>query len=127
MSNQEEKNSVLKPVGKVLCVAQTATGGMIGIAQVDINLAPVGTELFVQPSEGRLKLEIEVANENALHWQKALRDANERITELRNEKYRLRDLLHATHILIEHSDFSCVEETALQMHDLQKLIKGALG
>lgn len=66
MSNQK-KNSLLSPVGKVICQAQTATGEMIGIAQVDLSLAPVGCELYVQPKDSRLRLELEVANENAVH------------------------------------------------------------
>lgn len=70
--SQEQKNSLLDPVGKVLCQAQTAGGGMIGIAQVNLSLAPVGCELYVQPSEGRLKLEVEVANDNAMHWKHTL-------------------------------------------------------
>lgn len=99
MSNSE-KNSLLNPVGKVLCLAQTMTGETIGIAQVNASLAPVGSELFVQPSVGRLKLEVEVANENALHWQDGLRKANVLAAELRTEKYRLRDLLRATTLLL---------------------------
>lgn len=32
----------------------------------------MGCELYVQPSEGRLKLEVEVANDNAMHWKHTL-------------------------------------------------------
>lgn len=37
----------------------------------------------MQPSEGRLKLEIEVANDNALKWQNALHTQVARSTNLR--------------------------------------------
>lgn len=104
MSNNE-KNSLLNPVGKVLCLAQTMTGETIGIAQVNASLAPVGCELFVQPKDSRLKLEVEVANENALHWQDGLRKANVLAAELRTEKYRLRDLLRAVKLLLEQDVF----------------------
>lgn len=60
------------PVGKVTAmkVEFPQIGEMtIGIAQVDLNLAPVGSELFVTPSDKRLMLELEVANENAAHHQ----------------------------------------------------------
>lgn len=67
-----------QPVGTVLCIAETAMGGRIGIAHVDANLAPTGTKLYVQPKDSRLNLEVEVANDNALHWQQGLRDANAR-------------------------------------------------
>lgn len=45
----------------------------------------MGTELYVQPSEGRLKLEVEVANDNALKWQNALGIQQERNKQLRDE------------------------------------------
>lgn len=84
-----EKNSLIAPVGKVICLAETANGGTIGIAQVNVSLAPVGTELYLQPSEGRLKLEVEVANDNALHWQEGVRATNHRAAEQRGEKYKV--------------------------------------
>lgn len=89
----ENKKSVLNPIGKVICAAQAATGGTIGIAQVDLSLAPEGTELYVQPSEGRLKLEVEVANDNALKWQNALGIQQERNKQLRDEVRQARELL----------------------------------
>jgi len=99
-----DSKSVLAPVGKVIVAAQTATGNQIGIAQVDLSLAPVGSELFVQPSVGRLKLEVEVANENALHWQDGLRKANVRAAELRTQLYRTRDLLRQVHSLVNQNN-----------------------
>lgn len=127
MSNSE-KNSLLNPVGKVLCLAQTMTGETIGIAQVNASLAPVGCELFVQPSVGRLKLEVEVANENALHWQDGLRKANVLAAELRTEKYRLRDLLRAVKLLLDTGNYECCDQpTQHNVDELQKLIEKELG
>lgn len=88
-----DKKSVLNPVGKVVCRLETPHGGTTGIAQVDLSLAPVGTELYVQPSEGRLKLEIEVANDNALAWQKALSAEQVRNKQLRTDLQEARALL----------------------------------
>ena len=99
-----DSKSVLAPVGKVICEAMVATGGTVGIAQVDISRAPVGSELFVQPSVGRLRLEVEVANENALHWQDGLRKANVRAAELRTQLYRTRDLLRQVHSLVNQNN-----------------------
>lgn len=99
-----EKISLLSSVGKVLCQAQTATGVTIGIAQVDLSLAPVGSELYVQPKDSRLKLEVEVANENALHWQEGLRKANEQCREKRTELNRCRELLRRVHSLVNQNN-----------------------
>lgn len=98
MSNQVKKNSLpndsmLNPVGKVLCQAQSATGGTIGVAQVNLALAPVGSELYVRPSEGRLTCEVEVANANALHWKAGLEQANERNAENRMLLNRARQIM----------------------------------
>lgn len=127
MSNNE-KNSLLNPVGKVICLAQTASGETIGIAQVNASLAAVGCELYVQPKDSRLKLEVEVANENALHWQNGLKKANILAAELRTEKYRLRDLLRATKLFLEsgnlHYNDSETRENAMK---LSLLIEKELG
>lgn len=66
MSNQEKKNSLFQPVGK----AQAMTGTNVAwtMAVFEGSQVPVDAELYLQPSEGRLKLEVEVANDNALHW-----------------------------------------------------------
>lgn len=63
----------------------------------------MGCELYVQPKDSRLTLEIQVANDNALHWKVALGKANIRNAELRTETYRLRDLLRQVHKLV-HQD-----------------------
>ena len=93
----QNHHSLLNPVG---IVAKIPTGPMtrgeqtmIGIAHIDLSLAPEGTELFVQPSEGRLKLEIEVANDNALKWQDALKEQVARSTRLRCDLDKARTLL----------------------------------
>lgn len=44
---------------------------------------PVGTELFVQPSVSRLTLEVQVANDNALHHAKVSRDRGDWISKAR--------------------------------------------
>ena len=95
MSNQPKKNSLpndsmLNPVGKVIAATDMWTQMPIGIAQVNLALAPVGSELYVRPSEGRLTCEVEVANANALHWKAGLEQANIRNAELRTVKYQLR-------------------------------------
>ncbi|MNQ24773.1 hypothetical protein D3C85_379770 [compost metagenome] len=99
-----DSNSVLRPVGKVICEAMVATGGTIGIAQVNLSLAPVGCELYVQPKDSRLKLEVEVANDNALHWQEGLRKANTRNSEVRSELRRCQELLRRVHSLVNQNN-----------------------
>lgn len=63
------------PVGKVICSAQSATGGMIGIAHVNLDQAPVGCELYALPSGNRLKLQVAVSNSYALECKKQLEEA----------------------------------------------------
>lgn len=79
----QNKNSVLNPVGKAQAILVGET--MMSMVLCDQSLVPVGTELFVQPSEGRLKLEIKVANDNALKWQNALDVQQERNKQLRDK------------------------------------------
>lgn len=100
-------NNQLRPrqaVGKVICEAMAATGGTIGIAQVGLSQAPVGSELYVTPSDKRLSLEVEVANDNAQHWQDGLNKANARNTGLRKQLYRSRDLLRRVHSLVNQNN-----------------------
>lgn len=98
MSNQEKKNSLpedsrLNPVGVVSAIQSypQMRGGTttIGVAHVDLSLAPVGSELYVKPSVGRLTCEVQVANDNALHWKEGLNKANIRTAEQRTEKYKV--------------------------------------
>lgn len=90
--SQEEKKSLLNPVGVVRKI-QTYPSGTMGIAVVDLSLAPAGSELYVQPSEGRLRLEVEVANDNATKWKNALGAEQERNKQLRDEVRQARELL----------------------------------
>lgn len=62
----QNQHSLLNPVGK----AQSILVGTKTMTMVlcEPSVVPEGTELFVQPSEGRLKLEVEVANDNAQKW-----------------------------------------------------------
>lgn len=87
MSNQEKKNSLFQPVGKAQ--AMTGTNGAWTMAVFEGSQVPVDAELYLQPSEGRLRLEVEVANDNALHWKEGLNKANIRTAEQRTEKYKV--------------------------------------
>lgn len=100
MSN---KNSLLEPVGTVSRVPDLE-GRAIGICLVDLSLAPVGSELYVQPKDSRLKLEVQVANDNALHWRDGLIEANNRCAELRTELYRCRDLMRKAYALVNQNN-----------------------
>lgn len=92
-----ESKSVLSPVGIVssITTGPLIRGGAttIGIAHIDLSLAPVGSELYVQPKDSRLKLEVEVANDNALHWKDGLNKANERSARLRTELLKAKSML----------------------------------
>lgn len=86
----EPVKSILAPVG----VASPMTGTpQWTMAVFDAKDVPAGTELYVQPSEGRLKLEVEVANENAVHWRQQLTTANLQIATMRTELYRTKGQL----------------------------------
>lgn len=94
MSNQEKKNSPhpdshLNSVGKAVMLGSQlmATGKTIAI--FDASRVPEGCELYVEPSVDRLKMEVVVANDNALHWKEGLDTANIRAAQLRTEKFRL--------------------------------------
>lgn len=94
--SQEEKKSLLNPVGKVTTIQYDFPGiGMmtLGTALIDLSLAPEGTELFVQPSESRLRLEVEVANDNATKWKKALNQQQDFNVQLRIDLREARALL----------------------------------
>jgi hypothetical protein len=126
-----EQNSVLNPVGKVQTMTVTfpQIGEMtIGVAHVDLNRAPEGSELYVHPKEGRLKLEVDVANANALGWKQALDAANIRVAELRTEKYRLRELVRAMKLLLDHGNLNCLDQDTQHNADaLSVLINKELG
>lgn len=87
----QNKKSVLNPVGKAQAILVGET--TMTMVLCDQSLVPVGTELYVKPSEGRLKLEIEVANDNALKWQNALGTQQARNKQLRVEVRQARELL----------------------------------
>jgi hypothetical protein len=63
-----DSKNLFAPVGKamMLGVPELATGKTIVI--FDASQVPEGCDLYVQPSVGRLKLEVEVANDNCLHF-----------------------------------------------------------
>ena len=66
MPNQEKKNSLLSPVGKA--DPMPGTNGAFTMAVFEASQVPVGVELYLQPKDSRLRLEVEVANDNASHW-----------------------------------------------------------
>lgn len=68
--NQVEKKSLVAPVGKAMMLGLPILQTGKTIAIFDESQVPEGTELYVQPSEGRLKLEVQVANDNATKWRK---------------------------------------------------------
>jgi len=64
----------------------------------------VGCELYVQPKDSRLNLEVKVANANALHWKKALQEANDRNHQLRQERAIYRALLTNVYNLVTRNN-----------------------
>lgn len=92
-----EKSKLREPVGKVSALPDLTTGKMTGVAIIDLDLAPEGSELYVQPSVSRLTLEVEVATDNALHWRDQLSKSQDNYRavrdSLREAQRILRDLL----------------------------------
>lgn len=84
----KEKNSLLNPVGKASPMPGTPAWTM---AIFEANTVPEGTELFVQPKDSRLTLEIQVANDNALHWHTAYKNLAERHSQLRQSHSFLKE------------------------------------
>lgn len=125
MSNQETKNSLpedsaLQPVGRVSTMKVTfpKIGEVtIGVAHVDLNRAPEGSVLYVHPSVGRLTCEVEVANNNALHWKDGLSKANELNAELRMQLNRARGFLRRS------LEFNCAHTAALDS-EITKFLSG---
>lgn len=64
----DSKKSLFAPVGQAMMLGLPilATGKTIAI--FDASQVPEGCDLYVQPKDSRLKLEIEVANDNCLHF-----------------------------------------------------------
>lgn len=89
-NQNNQPRSLLSPVGIASPLTGTPNWTM---AVFEKDLVPEGTELFVQPSEGRLKLEVEVSNENAIKWQSALKEQVARSTRLRCDLDKARVLL----------------------------------
>lgn len=56
----------------------------------------------MQPKDSRLKLEVEVANENALHWKDGLQKANERNSNLRKRLAIAEALLGRVNKVMSH-------------------------
>lgn len=79
----DSKKSLLSPVGKA--VACQVVNGMttMTVAVFDASQVPEGSELYVQPKDSRLRLEVEVANDNAAHHRKVAIDRGEWISQAR--------------------------------------------
>lgn len=71
--------------GKVIAVALAASGGQVSIAQLS-TVAPVGTPVYLHKQEGRMRMELEVANENALHHAENSRRLTDKNHHLRQFK-----------------------------------------
>lgn len=82
---------------------------------------PVGTELFVQPKDSRLMLEVEVANENAAH--------HKQISEKRgNEIHNYRRLLRGVRALFLAHDIDFrTPESQDNFKKIRDLIEKELG
>lgn len=106
--SQQDKRSLLNPVGKVTTIKYNFPGigeVTLGTALIDLSLAPEGSELYVQPSEDRLRLEVEVADANASGWKKALEEAHDRIRKLRGRAMHLEaELKRARKLLLNIHD-----------------------
>lgn len=105
--SQEEKKSLLNPVGKVTTIKYNFPGigeMTLGTALIDLSLAPEGSELYVQPSEGRLRLEVEVANDNAQNWRKRFEQQAEFSQKLLQSTAEVKALLQD---LLDTGTISC--------------------
>lgn len=102
--SQEEKKSLFAPVGKAQKFRSMNGEVTMTLAIFDASQVPEGSDLYVQPKDSRLKLEIEVANDNALHWKNALGLANERNRQQRKENRDLRTFMQD---LLDSGVISC--------------------
>ena len=96
----EQKNSLLNSVGKAESFGKDLFPTGKTIAVFEASQVPVGTELFVQPSDSRLTLEVLVANDNAKHWKDSLSQTNARNKILRVKLARAQDMLRRTNEII---------------------------
>lgn len=94
-----EKSKLREPVGKVSALFDPTTGKMTGVVIVNLVQAPEGSELYVQPNDSRLALEVEVATDNALHWREKLGEAHIANSKLREQ---LRDMRTAMRNLLDN-------------------------
>lgn len=98
--SQEQKKSLTLPVA--VAEAMPGTNGGFTMAVFPADQVPVGCELYVQPKGSRLRLEVEVANENALHWKDGLQKANERNSNLRKRLAIAEALLGRVNKVMSH-------------------------
>lgn len=121
-NQNNQPRSLLKPVGIASPLTGTPNWTM---AVFEKDLVPEGTELFVQPSDSRLCLEVEVSNDNAMHWKDRLEKANAHITQLKQRAQLAENKAGLCQLFIED-----LEESGLKLEDdlLQTLVnlKGKL-
>lgn len=96
-----------------------ATGKTIAI--FDASQVPEGSELYVTPSDSRLSLEVEVANENAAH--------HKQVCDRRgNDIHNYRKLLRAVQLLFKAHDIDFrTPESQDNFKKIKDLIEKELG
>lgn len=110
-----EKSKLREPVGKVSTLLDPTTGKMTGVAIVNLDQAPEGSELYVQPNDSRLALEVEVATENALHWRDQLSKSQENYRAVRDSLREAQKMLRA---MLNNGALACNESYRNQVREL---------
>lgn len=112
------------PVGKaqpIMMHIQSATGETYTTALFKASDVPVGTELYATPSDRRLSLELEVANENAAHH-KAL------AAKRGNDMHNCRKILRAVNLLLQSKSIDYLnQEVEADAKKLMDMIDKELG
>lgn len=110
------------PVGKAQSLDLiTSTGLKLTTACFLASDVPEGTELFVQPKDSRLSLELEVANENAAHHR-------QQCVKRGDELHRYRKLLRAVKLLLDSGKLDYLDpDTKHNADKLSVMINEELG
>lgn len=110
----ESKQNYRSPVGKA--EAMKGTNGAFTMAVFPASQVPVDAELFVTPSDKRLSLEVEVANENAANHKAECIKRGDTL-------HRYRTLLRATQLLLDTGELAYLSpEMEKNSIELLKLI-----
>src|SRR6185437_13785358 len=105
------------PVGKAMMLGLPILNTGKTIAIFEASQVPEGAELFVTPSNSRLSLELEVANENAAHHKKVCEERGEKL-------HNYRKILRAVGLLLETPDIDFISPEARENVDsLRTMIK----